>query len=112
MKKPGLSAGLSILTLPVVTVSAARTAIPAGLVNCFIYTKLTAFKFMTVGACYGSGRFFIRAHFDEPESLGITGFTIENDLGRGNSTISGEHATEAIFCGVVGKITDIQFLSH
>ena len=100
-------------SLPAITVSAAAAAaFPARLVDGFVYTKLAAFEFVAVGAGYCGSGFFISAHFDESEAFGVTGFTIEDDLGGGYITEPGEQIAEPVFGGVVGKVTYVQFLGH
>jgi len=101
------------LGLPAVAVSAAAAiAAPAWFVDCFVYPKLAAFKFMTVGASNSGCGFFVCTHLDKSKPFGITGFAIEDDLCGGYTAKPGKKGAEVVFCGVVGEVPDIQFLSH
>ncbi len=99
-----------LMLLPAV-VSAVIT-FSAWFIHCFVYAELTPLELTTVGPCDCSTGFFVCAHFDKAEALGVTCFTIKNDLCGGNASKIREQIAEAVFGSVVREIADVKFLGH
>jgi hypothetical protein len=80
--------------------------------TCFIDDQSTTVHLLTVHAIDGRLSLGIRAHFDEAETLGATGFTIHHDLCRRHGAELREGLLQIIITYVVREVTNVEFVAH
>lgn len=78
----------------------------------FIDDQGSAFHLLAIHAVDRRLRFGIRAHLDEAETLGATGFTVHHDLRRRHGAELSECLLEIVVSYVVRQVTDVEFVAH